>query len=138
MSATAEDYAVLGIKRTATKKTVIQAYRRMAVLLHPDKNKGNEADFLKVKESYERIMKGDGEIQSPMSAGLETQPSGTYDPPFVWYSARDKLYTGGISLDDAFSDRNSTASNLFDELNSDYDLFMKRKEMELEEKRNVV
>jgi DnaJ like chaperone protein len=61
-----QHYTVLGITKQATDTEVKKAYRKMAVKYHPDKLQGVSEDikklaeekFLKVKESYEQIMKG--------------------------------------------------------------------------------
>jgi len=47
-------YDVLGIPRTATKADVRAAYRRLALLTHPDKG-GRPEDFLKVVSSWETL-----------------------------------------------------------------------------------
>jgi len=61
-----QHYTILGITKDATDIQVKKAYRKMAVKYHPDKLQGVSEDikklaeekFLKVKESYEQIMKG--------------------------------------------------------------------------------
>ena len=61
-----QHYTVLGITKDATDTQVKKAYRKMAVKYHPDKLQGVSEDikklaeekFMKVKESYEQIMKG--------------------------------------------------------------------------------
>ena len=58
--ATEEDYAVLGISKTATIDEIKKAYRNLALKYHPDKNPGNEkaeAMFKKINLAYENIMK---------------------------------------------------------------------------------
>ena len=42
-----DNYSILGVKRSASKDEVLKAYKNMAILLHPDKNKapGSEEAF---------------------------------------------------------------------------------------------
>lgn len=55
-------YEVLGVGRTATEAEIKQAYRRLAMKLHPDRNPGNaeaEAGFKEAKEAYEVLSDAD-------------------------------------------------------------------------------
>lgn len=48
-------YAVLGVKENATEKEIKNAYRKLAVKYHPDKNPGDkkaEEKFKKISEAY--------------------------------------------------------------------------------------
>jgi molecular chaperone DnaJ len=44
-------YEVLGVERTATAAQVTEAYRRLAIKFHPDKNPGNEEAAARFKEA---------------------------------------------------------------------------------------
>lgn len=48
-------YRELGVTRTANDKQIKNAYRKMAKLWHPDRNKepGAEAKFMRISRSYE-------------------------------------------------------------------------------------
>jgi DnaJ-class molecular chaperone len=48
-------YKVLGLERTATDKDIKKAFRKMALQLHPDKNKSPDAEekFREIAEAYE-------------------------------------------------------------------------------------
>ena len=56
-------YAVLGIEPTATDGEIRTAFRRLALLHHPDKNMGNEqqaADaFTRIKHAYTVLLDPD-------------------------------------------------------------------------------
>ncbi|GAA4495960.1 molecular chaperone DnaJ [Pseudaeromonas paramecii] len=49
-------YEVLGVERSADEKDIKKAYKRLAMKLHPDRNRGSndtEEQFKEVKEAYE-------------------------------------------------------------------------------------
>mgnify|MGYP001614362919 FL=1 len=50
-------YEVLGVSRDATRKEIDVAYKRMALVTHPDLNSGHENEaterFKKIREAYE-------------------------------------------------------------------------------------
>lgn len=51
-------YDILGVSRDASKDEIKRAYRKKALLYHPDKNKGDKASeekFKKVNEAYETL-----------------------------------------------------------------------------------
>jgi molecular chaperone DnaJ len=46
-------YEVLGVERSATKERISEAYRRLALQYHPDRNPGDEDAIVKFKEAAE-------------------------------------------------------------------------------------
>jgi molecular chaperone DnaJ len=62
MAAKRDYYEVLGVSRTASEKEIKDAYWKLAVQYHPDKNKGNEAAVRVFKEASEAFeILSDGE-----------------------------------------------------------------------------
>ncbi|MFC7082469.1 J domain-containing protein [Halorussus caseinilyticus] len=51
----AEDYRVLGLDTDADAEEVKRAYREKVKSVHPDRESGDEAEFKRVKEAYERL-----------------------------------------------------------------------------------
>ena len=53
-----KDYKILGLNKSATEEEVRKAYKKKALMYHPDKNKSSEAIeiFNKISESYQKII----------------------------------------------------------------------------------
>ncbi|MEW6127048.1 MAG: molecular chaperone DnaJ [Acidobacteriota bacterium] len=62
MSSKRDYYEVLGVTRSATDQELKQAYRKLAVQYHPDKNQGNkeaEEKFKEINEAYQVLSSPD-------------------------------------------------------------------------------
>ncbi len=53
MSAKRDYYAVLGVERSATQAQIAEAYRKLALKYHPDRNPGDEEAVARFKEAAE-------------------------------------------------------------------------------------
>lgn len=79
----ADPYAVLGVKRSATRAEIKSAYRKMARKMHPDVDKtpGAEERFLKLKEAYQVLSVTDERTGAAASTSTSTSTgygSGAY------------------------------------------------------------
>lgn len=50
-------YKILGVPRGASEEEIKKAYRKLAMTHHPDRG-GNEEEFKKIKEAYEKLTSG--------------------------------------------------------------------------------
>jgi molecular chaperone DnaJ len=58
-------YAVLGVEKSASEKVIADAYRKLAIKYHPDKNPGDEETVVRFKECAEAFeVLGDSEKRS--------------------------------------------------------------------------
>jgi DnaJ-class molecular chaperone len=53
-----DPYKVLGLDRTADADQVKQAYRKLAMKHHPDRNSGNDEKFKEIQAAYDQIKNG--------------------------------------------------------------------------------
>ncbi|KAI0197984.1 DnaJ domain-containing protein [Astrocystis sublimbata] len=76
-------YATLKLKRGASNEELHAAYRRLALMHHPDKNKGNEeyatAKFQEVQRAFEALKESEGQVtaSTPSAAQYEPTPEPT-------------------------------------------------------------
>lgn len=48
-----DPYEILGIQTGASQAEIKKAYRKLSVILHPDKETGNEKEFMKLTKAYQ-------------------------------------------------------------------------------------
>ncbi|TRX96940.1 hypothetical protein FHL15_002246 [Xylaria flabelliformis] len=83
MAETLDPCATLGIRRGASNEELHAAYRRLALLHHPDKNKGNEeiatAKFQQVQRAFEALKDTEDHVtqSNPVGAQWDARPTAT-------------------------------------------------------------
>ncbi|EFA04351.2 translocation protein SEC63 homolog [Tribolium castaneum] len=50
-----DPYEILGIPLGASQAEIKKAYRRLSLILHPDKDTGNEKEFMKLSKAYQAL-----------------------------------------------------------------------------------
>ena len=87
-------YSILGVDRSASKKEIIKAYRKLAAKYHPDKHHGNplaelaEEKFKEINEAYQVLI--GGEYVAPLG-GKPRKKSAADDMPS---DAKEYMYRG--------------------------------------------
>lgn len=52
-----DPYEILGVQTGSSQAEIKKAYRKLSVILHPDKETGNEKEFMKLTKAYQVILK---------------------------------------------------------------------------------
>lgn len=50
-----DPFEILGISPSASQNEIKRAYRKLSVILHPDKETGNEKEFMKLSKAYQAL-----------------------------------------------------------------------------------
>lgn len=48
-----DPYEILGVPLGSSQKEIKQAYRKLSLILHPDKETGNEKEFMRLTKAYQ-------------------------------------------------------------------------------------
>lgn len=67
-------YKLLGLPENATSTEVKRQYRKLVLKYHPDRNNGNDAAFIKIKEAYEIIT---GKQKAPVTSTPQSASKST-------------------------------------------------------------
>jgi len=68
------NYEILGLNKGATIPQIKKKFRELCMIHHPDKG-GNQALFIKIKDAYEALLKGDsGEKKQDSYSGYGREP----------------------------------------------------------------
>lgn len=97
-------YEVLGIKKDASADEIKKAFRKLAILYHPDKEGGDETKFKEVNEAYEVLKDSDKRQRYDQfgHAGVGGGPSG--GNPFEGFNGQSFNFDfGDGGLGDIFS-----------------------------------
>jgi len=93
-------YEVLGVERTCDGTTLKSAYRKLALMYHPDKNPGDKASEDKFKEASEAY-----EVLSDPEKRARYDQFGHSKNPFEGFGGNPfGGFSGGASINDIFGD----------------------------------
>jgi len=105
-------YAILGVPRSAEIDQVHAAYRRLALKLHPDKNKegkSQEEQFLRVAEAYEVLRTRETRAifdqfgEEGLKNGLP-QLNGGWTDGFTFHGDANRVFRDFFGTDNPFAD----------------------------------
>lgn len=51
-----DPYEILGVPLGASQADIKKAYRKLSLILHPDKDTGNEKEFMKLSKAYQVLL----------------------------------------------------------------------------------
>jgi DnaJ family protein B protein 13 len=105
-------YAILNVPRSAQLSDIHSAYRRLALKLHPDKNKDGKSQeelFARVAEAYEVLRQQDLRAifdqfgEEGLKKGLP-QPNGGWSKGYIFHGDANKTFKAFFGTDNPFAD----------------------------------
>jgi len=92
-----DHFAILGIPQNASIDEIKKAYRRQAVLYHPDKNPKELDKFLLIQEAYEYLLKNYEELKKDASSRIFAEMFKAMKAP----ATKQKVIKVSVSLKEA-------------------------------------
>jgi hypothetical protein len=93
-----EALRALGLRPRASAGDVREAFRRLVFETHPDRRKGHEDEFARIREAYELLREGDpANAAAPVRPSLETRV--TEVPEAMRAACRTLLEEGAAALE---------------------------------------
>jgi molecular chaperone DnaJ len=110
LSSKRDYYEVLGVSRNATEQELKQAYRRLAIKYHPDKNPGNkeaEEKFKEIAEAYQVL--SSPELRARYDryghAGVSAGAGSSYGAGFGGFPGFEEILNDFFGFGDIFGSR---------------------------------
>jgi curved DNA-binding protein CbpA len=96
---TKDYHKVLGIRKGASKEEIKEAYRRLALIFHPDRNKDAKAEerFKEINEAY-AVLSGkekpqpDAGIRQNMGRRMSEEESWAFHVAVVWKNIEEERH----------------------------------------------
>ena len=84
-------YKILNVSSEASVDEIKKAYRNLALIMHPDKNKGKQNEFISIKKAWEIL--SNPQERKVYDAKLELQELQSF-------AISDKVYIEDFDIDD--------------------------------------
>jgi DnaJ family protein A protein 2 len=100
-------YSILNITKQASQNEIKQAYKKLALKYHPDKQNGDTAQFQKIQEAYDTLC-DPAKRERYDGGGLNFQPTHTFNSFFNFHfnqqnvKKANSVYTCKITLEDVY------------------------------------
>jgi len=101
-----EYYRLLGLPQTATKEEIKKAYRTLSKRYHPDMPNGNSEIYIKIKEAYEILAKGEPvPVQPPPPTKRDMTPYVLVANSYISSDGKCIIFLNARNIDYVFIDR---------------------------------